>query len=435
MSSRYGLRLYHWMRSHRYPIVLAVLIIVGMYLRFWDAEHTIAIGWDQARDAWKVRDLLTGVFVLDGPRTGVGHVYLGPLWYYYLAPFYAITRLDPTGAILGNMIVNLFNFLALAFVSKRIWGDRLSLIAVLFFAVNGYLIDVTKTPWNVAPVFGVSTLIFYCIHEIVLHSRYRMMYPLALLTGLFVHLHFAVVFLPPIISLSLLLARDKRRVIRYGLWSLPLMGIFIIPLVLLDIQWKGDNTGWFKNFLSNYIITGFHFRFFLIRIHDAFIQFERVLAIPHALTWGKFVVPVLFAILTLRTRRSALIRNLLMGLWFIVPAVVYSFYSGTTSEYYVLLNAPIVIFVAIIFINSLMQLKGLPRFIKIVVLAMLLLAYSLHTSAGHWIKRKEGGLAQLKKDTRACVMRSGCVKEFNIGFMDSYLYSTWTDPRYKNWPH
>lgn len=68
------------------------MICVGIYLRFWQFEHAISFGWDQGRDAFAVRDLLHGKFLLKGPRTGVGDFYLGPAYYYLLAPFYLISH-------------------------------------------------------------------------------------------------------------------------------------------------------------------------------------------------------------------------------------------------------------------------------------------------------------------------------------------------------
>ena len=423
----------HFIRKHYVPLAFFGLLLIGLYLRFWNIENTTEFGWDQARDAWKVRDILMGTIVFDGPRTGIGHFNLGPIWYYYLAPFYFLTRLDPIAAQYGNILVYFFNFVVFAWVSSKIFGFKSAILATYIFTISGELIAMGKTPWNVSPVLGVSVLIFYCIHEIVLHKKYVFMLPLMFLTGLFLHLHFAVVFLPPIIMCSMIFAKDKRKVIYYGLLGLPLLLVWAIPLMLLEIQWKGDNSNWFRNFLSNYLIEGFHFRFFMLRIHDAFIQYERILSIPHSMAWGKFVVPLIFVLVCATERGKVLIRNYLMFLWFLIPAVIYSFYSGTTSEYYVLLNAPIVIYTTVYLVQKLFTIKQIPRYVLFILLALTLGYYTYRTSGNQWIKPAYGGLAKQKDETRKCV-QAGCVKEYNIGFIDSYLYSIWTDPKFKNYP-
>ncbi len=422
-----------FLRKHYVLLAFVALLIVGFYLRFWNIENTVEYGWDQARDAWKVRDILMGTIVFDGPRTGIGHFNLGPIWYYYLAPFYFLTRLDPIAAQYGNMLVFIANFIMFAWVSNKIFGSISAILATYIFTVSGELIAMGKTSWNVSPVLGVSVLIFYCIHEVVIQKKYVFMLPLMFLTGLFLHLHFAVVFLPPIILCSVIFAKDKRKLIYYGLLGLPLLLLWLIPLALLEIQWKGDNSNWFRNFLSNYLLGGFHFRFFMLRIHDAFIQYERVLSIPHSITWGKFVVPLIFVLVSATERGKVLIRNYLMFLWFLVPAVVYSFYTGTTSEYYVLLNAPMVIFTLVYLVQKLFTIKTIPKYPLLILVSLILGYYTYRTSGNQWIKPVYGGLAKQKDETKKCI-QEGCVKEYNIGFIDSYLYSIWTDPKFKNYP-
>lgn len=423
----------HFLRTHYVLLLFLTLLAVGMYLRFWNITNTFEYGWDQARDAWKVRDILTGALVLNGPRTGVGHFNLGPIWYYYLAPFYMLTRLDPIAAQYGNIIVNIFNFLLFFWVTKKVFGSKFALVATYMYTVSGYLIEINKTPWNVSPVLGVSALIFYCVYEIVIHEKYRLTLLLMFLTGLFLHLHFAFVFLPPIILLSLLFAKDKKKVVLWGFYGLPLFVLWTLPLIFLDIEWKGGNTNMFQSFLKDYFIDGFHLRFFMIRIHDAFIQYQQVLAIPHTMAWAKFIIPVIFVFVTLTERGKILIRNILILFWFFVPAVVYSFYAGTTSEYYVLLNAPMVIYSVVYLVQKLYRIQKIPKYLFFVVMFVVFGYYTYQTSGNQWVKASYGGLEKQKEETRKCI-QGGCTKEYNEGFIDSYLFSIWTDPKYKNYP-
>ena len=99
-----------WLFRNKVLVIFLFITAIGLYLRFYNFENTISYGWDQARDAWKTRDILHGQLVLDGPKTGIGQFHLGPLWFYLLAPFYYITGLDPVGAQYLNIIIKIFNF-------------------------------------------------------------------------------------------------------------------------------------------------------------------------------------------------------------------------------------------------------------------------------------------------------------------------------------
>lgn len=120
--------------KHGYTIILCVIVAVAMYLRFYRIYDTQPFGWDQARDAWKTRDILTGQVVLNGPRTGIGHFHLGSLWYYFLAPFYYFSKLNPISANYLNFIINLFNILALSWVTKKIYSERTAILVTILYS-------------------------------------------------------------------------------------------------------------------------------------------------------------------------------------------------------------------------------------------------------------------------------------------------------------
>lgn len=153
--------------------------------------------------------------------------------------------------------------------------------------------------------------------------------------------------------------------------------------------------------------------------------------IPHSIAWGKFVVPLIFVLVSATKRGKVLIRNYLMFLWFLVPAVVYSFYTGTTSEYYVLLNAPMVIFSLVYLISEIVHYKENPSictpYSGFADFGILYVSYFWQSVDKTCVWRA------CKTETRKCI-KEGCKKEYDEGFIDSYLYSIWTDPKFKDYP-
>ena len=59
-----------FIKKHKFILIFWLIVLVGMYLRFYRIESVQSFGWDQARDAWKTRDIIKGQIVLNGPRTG-----------------------------------------------------------------------------------------------------------------------------------------------------------------------------------------------------------------------------------------------------------------------------------------------------------------------------------------------------------------------------
>lgn len=411
--------------KHRYFFGFLVVLLIGMYLRFYRIYDVQSFGWDQARDAWKTRDILMGQIVLDGPRTGVGHFNLGPLWYYLLSPFYYFAKLDPRGANYLNILVNIFNFCAIFWVTKKIYSPRIALLTSILYATNRYLIEINRISWNVSPVIGVSILIFYGIYQVVYKENVRWIYFIALLSGIFFHLHFAVVFLPPIIFLSFLMTKNKRKIFTKSMISLPLFLLWFIPSVVWDLQTKNSNVSLFQNFINDYLMR-FHFRFLMLKFHDAFAQFHKILDVSADARYSfiKFIPFIIFiGFLIFEKNRKKKLLGYLISLWFVVPALVYTFYGGVTSEYYVILNAPQVLYILLYIQEKFLCIKPKKLMVIIVIIVWGLYVYS--NTKKEWVKPAYGALHKQEDEIKKRIGEGGEKIEYNEGVISSYLYHIW----------
>ena len=246
------------------------------------------------------------------------------------------------------------------------------------------------------------------------------------MTGFFFHLHFSVVFLPLIILASFILAKDKKKVFVYGLISLPLLLIWLIPSVIYDLQSKNTNTILFNNFLKDYFIDGFHLRFFLYRIHDAFIQLQMILSLPKTYSFIKFIIPGIFLVtLIFEQVKKQKILGYLIFLWFVVPAFGYSFYGGTTSEYYMLMNSLLIVYIVYYLQNKLFKLKFKPTIYLLIVFWSI---FTYYQTKDLWIKNQNNGLIRQKEEVRENIRLNNKIS-FNEGDIKSYLWQIWVEDK------
>ncbi|MDZ7586952.1 MAG: hypothetical protein U0946_04300, partial [Patescibacteria group bacterium] len=71
-----------------------LLTALGAILRFYRLPQTLQFLGDQGRDALVLKDLVVNFNLpFIGPITSVGGFYLGPLYYYLMAPFLWVARL------------------------------------------------------------------------------------------------------------------------------------------------------------------------------------------------------------------------------------------------------------------------------------------------------------------------------------------------------
>ncbi|MBI5127451.1 hypothetical protein HZA76_03260 [Candidatus Roizmanbacteria bacterium] len=410
----------HW-------IIFFLILIVGFYLRFYGIEAAQNFGWDQGRDAWLVRDIIVKhVWVLNGPRTGVGHFHLGPLWYYLLVPFYYLTKLDPMGANYLNILVNVLNFFFIFWVSLKIFNKKTALFIIFIYATNSYLISINKTPWNVSLVPGIAALIFYAIYQVVLKNKYNFIFLISFLTGLFFHAHFSVIFLPLIIILSFILVKDKKKTLIYSFLSLPLFLVWLVPNFVYDLQTKYNNLNLFNNFFKDYLIGGFHLRFFLYRLYDAFIQFQTILSLPNISRFIVLIIPALYFIfLIFEKSKEQKKLGYLISLWFLVPAFGYSLYAGSTSEYYMLMNSVLVIYIIFYIQKRILQWKFKPFLILIVIFWA---GFTYFQTKDLWVKNDTGGLKKQKEEVKQRIVENKKIS-FNEGDIQAYLWQIWKEDK------
>lgn len=401
-------------------LLLLVIIIFGLYLRFHSIENIIPFNYDQGRDAWEVYDITQGKHTFKGPRTGVGDFYLGPAYYYILAPFYIASSMDPMGANYFNMAATIFAFTTVFYITKKILNERAALFATLLYASCGYIISQHQIPWNVSLLVPIAYIVFYCTYKIYQGNK-RWYAPLLFLTGFLVNVHFTVIFIFPIIGYLILISKNRKANLLAFLYSLPLFVIWLVPVFLYDSMRDHDNYNRFRTFLNDYAM-GFHFRFMLHRFQDSFVQVSALF--PSAISaLAKYAVPVIFVLALMREKNKNL-KSLLLLVppWFLVPLIGFSLYKGPTSDYYYFINQPLAILMVVYLNEILLRKKSV--ILKLIVLA-LWTAY-IYTNIQPYLTtpKETGGLAAQKQSVKNSIANSEKL-EYKEGDIKSYLYTIW----------
>jgi len=401
-------------------VIFLLILAVGMYLRFYRIEYVESFEWDQVRDSWVVRNILMGDYALLGPRTGIGHFHLPPLYYYFLAPFFYIWKLDPVALNYFNMLMNVINFVIIYKVTKNIFNEKAGLFVSLIYAVSHYLIGVNRVPWNVTLMPGVAALIFYGITQIY-KERYKWVFGVWALSGFYFNLHFTAVFVTLIVLVSLMGVKDKVKVVKYSLFSLPLYFVWLIPTIIYFIQ-GGDDFLKFQDFWNVYYI-GLHFRFMLHRLSFALVQFDSILYYS-GFKLLKFVLPAIYGIWIVFFEKDSWKKLLgyLISLWFIIPLIGFTLYGGPLSEYYFLYNSVMVLYVFWYLQEKLLK----TRFKQIFIILLLIFwgTYIYQNTKDLWVKPIEGGFKEQRDYVEDQLAKEGSIS-FSETDIRSYLFTIW----------
>jgi hypothetical protein len=115
---------------------------------------------DQGRDLLTLRSMAEdGVLPLLGPVTSVGAVHHGAAYYYLLAPFAVLGRLDPAVVALAFVAAGVATVGLVWWLARSIGGAVAGLIAGLLVAVSPSAIAASVTIWNpnlVAPATALA---------------------------------------------------------------------------------------------------------------------------------------------------------------------------------------------------------------------------------------------------------------------------------------
>ena len=146
---------------------LLLILLFATLLRFKNIELLTTFSGDQGFDFLKIKEILEGNLTLLGPKIGpynqLGNLYLGPAYYYLLAPFLLIFRFDPIGpAYLTALLAVATVFLMYCYVLENI-SKKAAIISALFYSLDPFLIDQSRAASNphLIPFFSILSLFSY----------------------------------------------------------------------------------------------------------------------------------------------------------------------------------------------------------------------------------------------------------------------------------
>ncbi len=195
--------LYKEIKTH--PVIYASLFLVlllALFVRIYRTEALLGFYYDQGRDAMVIWRLWhEGKFFMIGPVTGLAGIFLGPFYYYLIAPFYLVSGGDP---VLPAVFLAFLSTIAIYFLYLlgKEFQDRVTgLIAAVIAGFSYYIVLASRWFSNPTSILLTSVLLLFSMWKIVRGESKKWWIAIALLIG--VSLHFeaasAVFYLPMIL--------------------------------------------------------------------------------------------------------------------------------------------------------------------------------------------------------------------------------------------
>lgn len=401
--------------------ILVGLLLAHLFFMFYNLEKWAIFGWDQVDNAWQAaRMLIAHKYPLLGMAAKQNSgMYIGPLYYYLVSVFYFFTRLHPVASPVLSGVTSIIGFWVIYCVARNLFSPRVALWSGFIYTFSSFIIESERNQWPVNFIAPISLLLLYFLYKLISGNATYLLH-VGIVAGLSFHMHVTAIFYPIIIALSLPFFPFRKLTARQVLASSGVFALFFVPQFIYYFG-IGSPAGAAKygNYFRDYY-HGLHLRRVLQLAHDAFIEFEAILQMPYKLLRNAvfFYVPLFFLILIKDTSDKTKWKLMyLVGLWIIVPWIVFSTYKGEISNYYFSLQLYPAVIIFAYLTNWIWERKLLAA--KIIVI--LFWGYYAFANTGVFLDTHEGNLTK-NMDIAQQAVDQGKYINFTQGDPKSYLY-------------
>lgn len=224
--------------KHRPWVVLALIFILGLFLRTLNLKDNVIFAYDQARDAQRIMDMVYNHDIkLVGPETDIPGVFNGVLFYLILLPVYAISGFDPNAASFFLIFLNLAVIPILYYLSVILFKNKyIGYIAGILWAVSFEQINFAKYISN-ASLMPLASTIFFLGLAIYLFQKKDWGFILSVIgLGASIHFNFYLVYLIVLYPIFFFLYKPVIR-IKTILLSVCLLFFILFPFIIAEFRW------------------------------------------------------------------------------------------------------------------------------------------------------------------------------------------------------
>ncbi len=194
-------------------LFILIILLLAFILRIYRIGELLDFHYDQGRDAMVMWNLWhNNKLFLIGPVTGLPGIFLGPFYYYLIAPFYLIGSGNPT---IPSIFLSFLTTLGLFYLYKtgELIGDRkLGLISLIIGSFSSYIVLSSRWLSNPTPILLTSIIIFYYLVRISKFEKIKTnwFYIVYLLVGVSMHFESAsAAFYLPVLAVFTYWQRKK----------------------------------------------------------------------------------------------------------------------------------------------------------------------------------------------------------------------------------
>jgi 4-amino-4-deoxy-L-arabinose transferase-like glycosyltransferase len=391
--------------------LIVFILLIAAFCRLYRISDYMEFLGDQGRDVVIVRDFLkNGNLFFIGPQTSIGNMYLGPFYYYLIAPALLFANFNPVGPAIFVALLGVATAYLIYYVSKIWFNPKTAYIAAFLYALSPTAIKYANFSWNpnIMPFFAL--LFTYLMTE----KRY-LWACLAFVMCLNSH-YLALLLLP--IAFYIWLKNSPKKFIKETILAVFIFILSLIPQILFDLKHQGQNIKALATFFTQRETT-VNLKAYksLPIIPSLFNQINTDLVAGKNITFGIIVSIILFLgiiYLLLKHRNQKLVYCVL---WYLTGLIGLGLYKQHIYSHYFGFLFPVVFILMAYFLSK------IPKLLTIILLIFLTIL-SLLQNPFRWPPN-----SQLKTTTEIIdsILKNSGSQDFNFALLAKQNY----DPPYR----
>jgi 4-amino-4-deoxy-L-arabinose transferase-like glycosyltransferase len=445
-------------------ILLILILIFAAFLRLYRIADYMTFLGDEGRDVLVAYNILHGHLTLLGPTSSVGGFFLGPIYYYFMAPFLLLFNYNPVGPAVMVALFGIATVWLLYKFCSELFNSKIGLIAAFFYTISPLVISYSRSSWNPNPLPFFSLLTLFSLYKGVEKKSLKLIFASGILLGVCLQLHYLALFLGAIVFFYILFSQISFKTTKITAVILLLIKQYLTFFLGFIIGWSPflafEVRHGFPDFRSiiDFVLhsgnTGGNSNFFST-IYDVFFRiFGRlVLNFPQAdqLHWFNPLIINLWTmlILTVAILASVLLvfnflkfyksenfrKYLLIFLWGFVGIILFGFYKKSIYDYYFSFMFPLPFVLTAALIVYIFEFNKLKVFGKIIAVLLFLLIFALNIQGIPFRYPANRQLNQMRT-IADFVMTKTDAKPFNFALISGgnsdyayrYFFTIWNHP-------
>lgn len=318
--------------------ILLIILLLGSYLRLYRIRDYLTFLGDEGRDVLVVKRMIVDHKpTLLGPTASVGGFFLGPVYYYLMAPFLWIFQFNPEGPAVMVALFGIATIYLVYLTGKNFFDQKTGLIAALLYCLSPVVINYSRSSWNPNLVPFFSLLIILITRDIIIHQKWNYFFWLGILFGIAFQLHYIVSLLFIVVSVYFLITSGFKKIPKYLMGLLGLI-IGISPLLIFEIRHQFPNSSSMFKFLTRGNEVGGSGNFFQSPLEITLRLFTRLIA-ENNQKIGIFLlffslIAFFYCFIRIKKIDSSFKTFLLIICWAFGGIFLFGFYNKEVYDYY-----------------------------------------------------------------------------------------------------